>query len=105
MITGNGYMMNSGAERKAGGGGRALLSGLLRCHRCGRMMQVNYPGPVVRYVCNSARSQYGEKMCISFGCWRVDDVMSKEVLAAVSGNAITASFEPPQQMQQNRQPL
>lgn len=105
MITANGYMMNSGAERKAGRGGRALLSGLLRCHRCGRMMQVNYPGPVVRYVCNSARSQYGEKMCISFGGWRVDDVVSKEVLTAVSGNAITAALEAAEQLQQKRQDL
>jgi DNA invertase Pin-like site-specific DNA recombinase len=105
MITANAYMMNSGAERKAGRGGRALLSGLLRCQRCGRMMQVTYPGPVVRYVCNSARSQYGEKMCISFGGLRVDAAVSKEVLEAVSGNAIHAALEAAEQMQQKRQDL
>ncbi len=104
MITANNYM-NSGVERKAGRGGRALLSGLLRCQRCGRMMQVVYPGPVVRYVCNSARSQYGEKMCISFGGWRVDEAVSKEVLEAVSGNAIQAALEAAEQMQQKRQDL
>jgi hypothetical protein len=39
MITANAYMMNSGAERKAGRGGRALLSGLLRCQRYGKHCQ------------------------------------------------------------------
>jgi DNA invertase Pin-like site-specific DNA recombinase len=59
MIVANNYI-HSGTEAKSGRGGRALLSGLLRCRRCGRMIQVFYPGPVVRYVCNQARSQYGE---------------------------------------------
>jgi hypothetical protein len=104
MISANAYMI-SGAERKAGRGGRALLSGLLRCQRCGRMMHVVYPGPVVRYVCNSARSQYGEKLCISFGGLRVDAAVSKEVLQAVSGNAIQAALEAAEQMQQKRQDL
>jgi len=104
MITANAHM-NSGAERKAGRGGRALLSGLLRCQRCGRMMHVVYPGSVIRYVCNSARSQYGETLCISFGGLRVDAAVSKEVLQAVSGNAIQAALEAAAQMQQKRQDL
>ena len=36
---------HSGAEPKSGRGGRALLSGLLRCWRCGRMLYVAYSGP------------------------------------------------------------
>jgi hypothetical protein len=46
--------MKSGALPKAGRGGRALLSGLLRCRRCGRLMNVYYRGggeTVARYVC------------------------------------------------------
>jgi excisionase family DNA binding protein len=105
MITTNSYMINSGAERKAGRGGRALLSGLLRCQCCGRMMNVNYPGSVVRYVCNSSRSQYGEETCISFGGLRVDAAVSREVLEAVSGNAIQAALEAAEQMEQKRQNL
>jgi hypothetical protein len=104
MIAANAHI-HSGAEPKAGRGGRALLSGLLRCRRCGRMMQVVYPGPVVRYVCCSARSQYGEKLCISFGGLRVDAAVSKEVLQAVSGDAIQAALEAAEQMQQKRQDL
>lgn len=36
--------MKSRMEPKAGRGGRALLAGLLRCRRCGRMLHVAYSG-------------------------------------------------------------
>ena len=42
MIVANTHMQ-SGTEPKAGRGGRALLSGLLRCRRCGRMLYVRSP--------------------------------------------------------------
>ena len=101
MIAANAHM-HSGGEPKAGRGGGALVSGLLRCRRCGRMMQVFYPGTLVRYVCNAGRSQYGEGTCISFGGLRVDAAVSKVVLEAVSGNAIQAALEAADQMQQKR---
>jgi DNA invertase Pin-like site-specific DNA recombinase len=104
MIAANAHM-HSGGEPKAGRGGGALVSGLLRCRRCGRMMQVFYPGTLVRYVCNAGRSRYGEGTCISFGGLRVDAVVSKEVLEAVSGNAIQAALEAAEQMQQKRRDL
>lgn len=101
MIAANAHI-HSGAEPKAGRGGGALLSGLLRCRRCGRMIHVFYPGTVVRYVCNAARAQYGESTCISFGGLRVDAAVSNEVLQAVSGNALQAALEAAEQMQQKR---
>ena len=104
MIAANAHM-RSGAEPKAGRGGRALLSGLLRCRRCGRMIHVFYPGTVVRYVCNAGRAQYGESTCISFGGLRVDAAVSNEVLQAVSGNTLQAALEASEQMQQKRQDL
>jgi hypothetical protein len=104
MIAANAHI-HSGAEPKAGRGGGALLSGLLRCRRCGRMMHVLYPGTMVRYVCDAAHWQYGEKSCISFGGLRVDAAMSKEVLHAISGNAIQAALEAAEQMQQKRRDL
>jgi DNA invertase Pin-like site-specific DNA recombinase len=104
MIAANAHM-HSGGEPKAGRGGAALVSGLLRCRRCGRMLQVFYPGTLVRYVCNAGRSRYGEGTCISFGGLRVDAAVSKEVLEAVSGNAIQAALEAAEQMQQKRRDL
>jgi DNA invertase Pin-like site-specific DNA recombinase len=102
MIAANAHM-HSGAEPKAGRGGRALLAGLLRCRRCGRMIHVFYPGTMVRYVCDGARAQYAESMCISFGGLRVDAAVSQEVLGAVSGHALQAALEAAEQLQQKRQ--
>ncbi|HEY1477770.1 MAG TPA: recombinase family protein [Chthoniobacterales bacterium] len=104
MISANAHI-HSGAEPKAGRGGGALLSGLLRCRRCGRMMHVLYPGTVVRYVCDAARRQHGDKQCISFGGFRIDAALSKEVLSAISGNAIEAALEAAEEMQQKRRDL
>jgi len=104
MIAANAHI-HSGAAPKAGRGGGALLSGLLRCRRCGRMLHVFYPGTIVRYVCNAARGQYGERTCISFGGFRVDAAMSKELLQAISGNAIQAALEAAEQTQQKRRDL
>lgn len=51
--------------------GRALLQGLLRCARCGRIMQTGYSGSkgnCPRYVCARAKQLYaGEHVCQSIG--------------------------------------
>src|SRR5206468_3202536 len=67
---------------KAGRGGRGLLSGLLRCRRCGRMLHVAYSGnggQVLRYHCWGAHINHGERQCIGFGGLRVDDAVAREV--------------------------
>jgi len=107
MIAANSHMQ-SGAEPKAGRGGRALLAGLLRCRRCGRMLQVSYIGTratVIHYQCNGAHKQRGEDRCIAFGGLRVDAAVANEVLNAVGGNAIEAALAAAEQMQQQRQEL
>ena len=58
--------------------GAALLSGLLRCRRCGRKLSVQYTGAkgqIPRYACVRGRLDYGEPSCIAFGGLRVDDVV------------------------------
>ena len=102
------HYMQSGVDPKAGRGGRALLAGLLRCRRCGRMLQVSYigkRGAVIHYQCNGAHKQRGEERCIAFGGLRVDAAVANEVLNAVAGNAIEAALEAADQMQQQRQEL
>src|SRR3954466_15979711 len=50
--------------------GAALLSGLLRCRRCGSKLSVQYTGAkgqIPRYPCVRGRLDYGEPSCIAFG--------------------------------------
>jgi DNA invertase Pin-like site-specific DNA recombinase len=84
------------AQRKSGRGGRALLAGILRCRRCGRMLHVTYSGShgeVVRYHCRGAHINHGEAWCISFGGLRPDEAIAAEILRAIGGNAIEAAIE------------
>ena len=60
--------------RGDGGGaarqGAALLSGLVRCGQCGRMMQVGYSGhggDAPRYLCGRGTQLYGTPPCQSIG--------------------------------------
>lgn len=104
MIAANAYM-KSCTGPKAGRGGRALLAGLLRCRRCGRMLHVAYKGRNLqgRYRCDSAQLNYGEDWCISFGGLRPDEAVAQEVLEAIGGNAVEAALEAAEQMRQQRE--
>jgi excisionase family DNA binding protein len=102
MIAANAHM-KSRTEPKAGRGGRALLAGLLRCRRCGRMLHVEYTGRnphQPRYHCRGAQLSHGEDWCISFGGWRPDQAVAQEVIEAVGGNAVEAALEAAEQMRQ-----
>jgi len=97
--------MKSRMEQKSARGGRALLAGLLRCRRCGRMLHVVYSGLrglVPRYHCIGAHINHGEGRCISFGGLRVDEAIANEVLGAVSGNAVDAALEAAEQLRRQR---
>jgi hypothetical protein len=89
LMAANTFMKSNG-EAKAGRGGRALLSGMVRCRRCGRMLHVSYVGKehtIPRYDCNDANVHQGERRCLSFsGLW-VDEAVAREILEAISGNA------------------
>jgi len=104
MIAANAHM-KSRMQPKAGRGGRALLSGLLRCRRCGRMLLVSYGGTrrtVARYHCKGAHINHGEDWCISFGSLRTDQAVGEELLRAISGNAVEAALEAAEKMRQQR---
>lgn len=92
-------------EAKAGRGGRALLSGMIRCRRCGRMLHVSYIGKrrVPRYECNEAHLRHGGPRCIAFsGLW-VEEAVVEELLQAISGPAIDAAVEAVAQLESRRQ--
>jgi Recombinase len=74
--------------------GPALLTGLLRCLRCGRKLTVRYTGSghdVLRYACFRGWLDNGEPRCIAFGGISVDEAISREVLRVVQPAAIEAS--------------
>jgi excisionase family DNA binding protein len=104
MIADNAYM-KSRMQPKAGRGGKALLSGLLRCRRCGRMLTVSYGGTrrqVPRYHCKGAQLNHGEDWCISFGSLRTDQSVAEELLRAIGGNAVEAALEAAEKLRQQR---
>ena len=80
---------------KAARGGLALMAGLLRCRRCGRMLQVLYGGRGIRrprYNCRRGHAMQGLDPCISFGAQRPDFVIAKEILVAVQPLAVEAAI-------------
>jgi DNA invertase Pin-like site-specific DNA recombinase len=79
---------------KAGRGGRALLAGLLRCRRCGRMLQVAYTGrgTVARYVCRVGNTMHGLAMCIGVGARRPDELVATELLRIVEPLSVEAAL-------------
>jgi hypothetical protein len=92
-------------QPKAARGGKALLAGLIRCRRCGRMLHISYSGTkgtVPRYHCKGAHVNHGEDWCISFGGVRVDEAVAQELLRAISGNAIEAAVNAAEKLRQQR---
>ena len=74
--------------------GSALLSGLLRCRRCGRKLCVQYTGAkgqIPRYACVRGRLDQGEPNCIAFGGLRVDDLVETSLLTVVQPAAVEAA--------------
>src|SRR3954468_24149013 len=74
--------------------GAALLSGLLRCRRCGRKLSVQYTGAegqIPRYACVRGRLDYGEPSCSALGGRRVDDVVEAALLSVVQPAAVEAA--------------
>jgi len=79
---------------KAGRGGRALLAGLLRCRRCGRMLQVAYTtrGTVARYLCRLGNAVHGLPTCLGVGARRPDELVAAEILRVVEPLAVEAAL-------------
>ena len=76
--------------------GAALLSGLLRCGRCGRKLQVAYSGNdgrVPRYVCRGDRGDREANGCLTIGGLRIDRAVVGSVLAAIEPAGIEAAIK------------
>lgn len=75
--------------------GPALISGILRCRRCGRKLVVAYsgvkPNRFPRYCCKRGYLDIAEPKCIAFGATNVDAMISREILKIVQPAAVEAS--------------
>ena len=94
MLAENAHMKQR-ATRKAGRGGRALLTGMVRCGHCGRMMRVFYgmrSGHAHRYQCRGDDGRVGAGLCIGIGGVAVDKAISAQLLEAVSAQAVDAAI-------------
>lgn len=94
LLLENAHMKKNWA-RKSARGGRALLTGLMRCGRCGRMMRVFYgqaKGHAHRYQCRGDDAHVGAGMCIGIGGLRIDRAIATQILEAVSDRAVEAAL-------------
>lgn len=86
--------MKKRSEPKAGRGGRALLTGRVRCRRCGFMMRVSYSsrsGSSHRYFCRSRDFTDPDRPCIGVGGVKRDRAIATRMLEALSPEAIEAA--------------
>ena len=73
--------------------GAAWLQGLLRCGRCGRLMQVNYHSSgSPAYRCGRANQMYGATTCQLIGGRRLHESVLAELLAALAPACLAATI-------------
>jgi DNA invertase Pin-like site-specific DNA recombinase len=73
--------------------GHGLLTGLLRCARCGRKLHIRYwgkQGTAARYLCDG-EFPTGGRYCLGFGGLSVDKRVSEQILRALSPLGVAAS--------------
>jgi DNA invertase Pin-like site-specific DNA recombinase len=89
---------------KSGRGGKALLSSLLTCARCGQRLRVCYRGgPISQPVYRCDRGNLaGLSRCMIFGAPKIDTAVARELLRAVEPLAIEAAIEA-ERMHRNQQ--
>ena len=74
--------------------GQGLLTGLLRCARCGRKLHIRYwgkHGTAARYLC-SGDFDRGGAYCLGFGGATVDRRLSEVILDVISPQGVDASL-------------
>jgi Recombinase/Recombinase zinc beta ribbon domain len=100
--------MKKNCARKSARGGRALLTGLMRCGQCGRMMRVFYgmgKGNAHRYQCRGDDAHVGAGLCIGSGGVRIDRAVALQILEAVSHRAVEAAIFASDQIERSRKDI
>lgn len=93
MIRNNGTNFGSDEAVMAVRRGQGLLTGMLRCARCGRKLQIRYygkAGTTGRYLCPGDFLQ-GGGYCMGFGSHQVDRMIGEEIVKTISPLGLAAS--------------
>lgn len=94
-IAGNNMRNDSDEKIGAVRAGKGLLTGLLRCGRCGRKIYVRYwgkSGTAARYLCSGTFTTGGHSYCLGFGGASVDRRFGEEIVRVLSPLAMRASL-------------
>lgn len=86
---------NSTKAHGAPRGGSAMLSGLLRCGKCGLKLSVAYrdgQGKSGRYQCMRGMREEGKPLCQTFAAFRVDQAIEAELMKACEPLGLEASL-------------
>jgi len=87
---------NSTKAHGAPRGGSAMLTGLLRCGKCGLKLSVAYrdgQGRSGRYQCLRGMREEGKPLCQTFAAFRVDQAVEAELMKACEPLSIEASLQ------------
>jgi DNA invertase Pin-like site-specific DNA recombinase len=86
--------------------GRCLLSGRLRCGRCGCRMQATYPhAQHAAYECNHHYRQGTSSPCPGFRAGPLDELVAEQVLVALEPASVQLSLQALADVAQERQRL
>jgi DNA invertase Pin-like site-specific DNA recombinase len=106
MIADNVQTRNHSTGTGAAKRGAALLSGRLRCRRCGRKLTVAYTGRsrnALRYACLRGYLDTGDPKCISFSGAPLDEAVGEEILRVLEPAGLKVSREAFEREQENQQ--
>jgi hypothetical protein len=91
------------ATKGTPGGGSALLTGLVYCGRCGRKMYVSYQSiRHGRYCCSRPRFAPTDEVCSGLPARSLDELVSRQVLQALSSAGIELSLSAIEHTSQER---
>lgn len=87
-------------------GGGSLLSGIVRCGRCGKRMSVSYANRAqVRFTCDAARNHWGEPQCQALTGHPLETLVAGQVLLALEPAALDLSLAAVDNIEAERQRL